>query len=355
VTSASTRSGPPLARALLRWYDQERRDLPWRRSPSAYGTLVSELMLQQTVVATVIPYYQRFLGRFPDLRALAAAEEDEVLAHWSGLGYYSRGRNLHRAARQVLAEHGGELPVASEEALQALPGVGAYTAAAIAAIAGGVRTFALDGNAARVMARLTAERRPIDLPEVKADLRAAGQLLVPAERPGDFAQAVMELGARVCVPRTPRCGECPVIRYCRAREEDVAASLPARTPRRPRKLVEVVCVAAEREGRVLLVRRPRGLLGGTWLLPAVESGPGDEVARALEGTGVEPSGEFRHAGAVRHVFTHRDVTARVVRVGVTGALRPRGPQESSAIWVHPSDPGALALSSFTRKTLALLS
>jgi A/G-specific adenine glycosylase len=348
MTSASSSRAKAVARALLGWYDRERRDLPWRRSPSAYGTLVSELMLQQTVVATVIPYYQRFLGRFPDLRALAAADEDDVLAHWSGLGYYARGRNLHRAARAVVTEHGGELPAADEQALLALPGVGAYTAAAIAAIAGGVQTFALDGNAARVMARLVAEPRSIDLPEVKLALRAAGEKLVPPDRPGDFAQAVMELGARLCVPRAPRCGECPVARWCRAREKGMAEAVPARTPRRVRKVVNVVCVAAESGGKVLLVRRPRGLLGGTWILPAAEAEQvdGTVVVRALEGTGVEPTGDACHAGVIRHIFTHRDVTARVVRVAAS--------QTADGKWIVPAAPGALPLSSFTRKGLALL-
>jgi A/G-specific adenine glycosylase len=227
--------------------------------------------------------------------------------------------------------------------------VGAYTAAAIAAIAGGVQTFALDGNAARVVARLVAEPRPIDLPRVKLALRAAGEELVPADRPGDFAQAVMELGARVCVPRTPRCGECPVARWCRARQQGLTEVLPARTPRRARKVVNVVCVAAEHQGRVLLVRRARGLLGGTWLLPAAEGEGGDEVvvARALDGTGARVGGPMREAGAVRHIFTHRDVTARVVRVPVEGTT-------VEGRWVDPRQPGALALSSFTRKTLLLL-
>jgi A/G-specific adenine glycosylase len=342
------------AGALLRWYDQSRRDLPWRRHPSPYRTLVSELMLQQTVVATVIPYFHRFVARFPDFAALAAASEDEVLAHWSGLGYYARARNLHRAARAVVEQHGGRLPE-GEAALRALPGVGAYTAAALAAISQGARTFALDGNAARVVARLESEERAIDLPVVRGALRARGLVLVPADRPGDFAQAVMELGARVCVAGRPRCEDCPVARFCRALAQGRAAALPARTPRRAKKVVELACVAVERAGKVLLVRRPAGgLLGGTWALPAAELGAGEPeraaVRRALStaGLALAPGGVLR-AGVIRHIFTHRDVTAHVLRASSSGAVPREG-----ARWVSPEAPGELALSSFTRKTLAVL-
>ncbi len=323
------------ARSLLRWYDQVRRDLPWRRSPSPYGTLVSEFMLQQTVVATVVPYFERFIARFPDLGSLAAATEDEVLTHWSGLGYYRRARNLHRAARAVVAEHGGELP-ADEETLLALPGVGSYTAAAIAAIAFGRRTFALDGNAARVAARLFAVADPIDRPAVREDLRARGQTLVPARRAGDFAQAVMELGARVCVTANPRCGECPVARFCKG--QALTDRIPARLPRRAKKVVRLDCVAVEKGGRVLLVKRQEGeLLAGTWALPLVE-----DVRRAR-------LGDLREVGTIRHIFTHRDVTARVLRVRVRKVVDiPAGR------WVSLTDVQALPLSSFSRKMLSLL-
>jgi A/G-specific adenine glycosylase len=343
-----------VAHALLRWYDRERRDLPWRRSPSPYRTLVSELMLQQTVVATVVPYFERFVARFPDLQALADAAEDDVLAHWSGLGYYSRARNLHRAARAVMDEHGGALPP-DEEALRRLPGVGPYTAAAVAAIAFDRRTFALDGNAASVMARLTNDDRPIDRPAVRDALRARGLELVPVRRAGDFAQAVMELGARVCVTGSPRCEACPVSRWCQARAAGTVAALPARSPRRAKRVVRVACVAVERAGRVLLVRRAAGtLLGGTWTLPAVESRPreSDRTAsrRALAELGLRPAGAVAAAGEIRHVFTHRDVTARVLRTGAAGELRAG----AGARWVKRDELRTLGLATFTYKTLALL-
>ena len=337
------------ARALLRWYDRERRDLPWRRAPGAYATLVSELMLQQTVMATVIPYYQRFLARFPDFAALAAAPEEEVLALWSGLGYYARARNLHRAARAVAA---GGLPQ-DEAGLRSLPGVGEYTAAVLAAIVLGRRTFALDGNAARVMARLHADPRPIDLPAVRAALRARGQALVPADRPGDFAQAVMELGALVCTPAAPACDHCPVSRSCQARAQGRVEAIPARTPRAAKRKVAIACVAVERRGRVLLVKRPAGgLLAGTWALPSAEAvrGESDDQAcgRVLAALGLDAAGAAEPAGEVRHLFTHRDVTARVLRARAAG--KARGPVR----WVSASELGALPLSSFARRTLELL-
>jgi A/G-specific adenine glycosylase len=339
------------ARALLAWYDGARRDLPWRRQPSPYRTLLSETMLQQTVVATVVPYFERFVARLPTLAALAAAPEDEVLALWSGLGYYRRARNLHAAARAVCERHGGELP-ASEAALGELPGVGPYTAAAIAAIAFGARTFPLDGNGARVMARLFAVGEAIDVPAVRERLRALGETLVPAERAGDFAQAVMELGALVCVPASPRCGGCPVRDLCEARAQGRAELLPVRSPRAAKRSVRLVCAEIERQGKVLLVRRPAGtLLGGTWALPAAEAAGDDDVqaacSRALAEVGLQPRGTPVAARTIRHVFTHRDVAASVFRVVALG--RPRG----EVRWVGEAELPALAISSFTRKTLAL--
>ena len=225
-----------VARPLLDWYAAHRRDLPWRRTPSPYWTLVSEFMLQQTVVAAAIPYFERFVVRLPDLRALAAASENEVLALWSGLGYYARGRNLHRTARAVVDRHGGELPT-DEAALLELPGVGPYTAAAIAAIAFGRRTFALDGNAARVVARLAGITAPIDSSTTRERLRVVGQTWVPRLRAGDFAQAVMELGATVCVPRKPDCSVCPLVAVCVARRRNLVASIPVKKSRPQKQVV----------------------------------------------------------------------------------------------------------------------
>lgn len=345
-------SRPGFARSLLAWYDREKRDLPWRRAVSAYRTLVSELMLQQTVVATVIPYFERFVVKFPDIGALALAKEEDVLAAWSGLGYYRRARHLHRAAKVVMEEHGGRLPL-DEETLRSLPGVGEYTAAAVAAIAGGRRTFALDGNAARVMARLSAFEAAIDTPAARKELRAFGTTLVPEERCGDFAQAVMELGATVCTPASPKCLLCPVRAWCAVQKTGRQAEIPPPRVRAAKKPLLLACAAVERGGKVLLVRRREGLLASTLFLPSVECAPGEPsvaaAARALADTGLEPSGEGEPLGRVRHVFTHRDATAEVVRLAVRGRLR-----EADAVWVAPGELGDVPLSSFARKLIALV-
>jgi A/G-specific adenine glycosylase len=342
-----------LARPLLAWYDGARRDLPWRRAPSPWKTLVSEFMLQQTVVATVEPYFHRFLARFPDVRALAGASEDEVTAAWSGLGYYARARNLHRAARAVVDRHGGALPE-DEEALRALPGVGPYTAAAVAAIAFGARTFALDGNGARVTARVFGVRDSIDRPATREALRARGLAEVPAARAGDFNQAVMELGATVCTPRAPACDACPLARRCRAHATGAVATLPVRTPKRAKKVVRVACCACVDEaGRVLLVRRASGLLAGTWALPSVELEDDDldQAVRAVVRAVGVTAGRLVARGTVRHVFTHRDVTAAVFRA--KAAARRERDGEGARRWLLPEALDDIGVSSFTRKTLRL--
>jgi A/G-specific adenine glycosylase len=337
---------------LLAYFDASKRDLPWRRQPSAYHTLVSELMLQQTVVATVIPYFHRFTARFPDVATLAAADEAEVLALWSGLGYYSRARNLHRTARAVVETYGGQLP-RDEVALLALPGVGPYTAAAIAAIAFGIPTFPLDGNGARVFARVFGESRAIDRPEVRVQLRAGAETLVPAARPGDFAQAVMDLGATVCTPTSPRCGACPVAKHCAALAAGTQTALPVRLPKAQKRVVRLVCALFESDGRVLLVRREAGLLAGTFTPPTVEEA--DElaaVARLAAELGVTVRGPAQLVGGFRHVFTHRDVTAQVYRAEARDARLRAG--EFDLRWIAPAERGAIALPTFTRKALTLL-
>jgi A/G-specific adenine glycosylase len=339
----------PFARALLRWYDGQKRDLPWRRDPSPYKTLVSEFMLQQTVVATVRPYFGRFLARFPDVGALAAASDDDVTALWSGLGYYARARNLRRAAAAVVERHGGAIP-ATEAELRALPGVGPYTAAAVAAIGFGAPAFALDGNAARVMARLSGDRRAIDLPATRAALHARGLAEVPGDRAGDFAQAVMELGATICA-RRPRCEVCPVASLCAARAAGIERELPRKKARPPRPVVRLVCACITDGARVLLVRRPAGLLAGTWALPAGELADRSAAvaARAVAREAGVRAGAVVARGAVRHLFTHRDVTAEVFHV----EAKATGRAQDDRRWVDAGGLGALGISSFTRKTLAL--
>ncbi|MEA2696338.1 MAG: A/G-specific adenine glycosylase [Myxococcales bacterium] len=354
------------SRPLLAWYDRVRRDLPWRRVRSPYRTLVSEFMLQQTVVATVVPYFERFVARFPDVRALAAEREDDVLALWSGLGYYARARNLHRAAIAVVAQHGGEIP-SDEATLATLPGVGAYTAAAVAAIAFDARTFALDGNGARVMARLHGVRDVVDGPAVRLRLRALGLADVPLRRAGDFNQAVMELGALVCSATGPACDDCPLRGDCAARAQGLTDVIPARRGKAPRPAVRVACAYVTRAGRVLLVRRAEGqLLASTWALPSAPiDGKADGRAAARQAvieSGVIPSsGQPQLRGEVRHIFTHRDLTADVYAVAVgetAGGAAARATkaaqasQASSVRWVATNELATLGISSFTRKTLA---
>lgn len=342
-----------LARVLLRWYDAAGRDLPWRRQPSAYGTLVSELMLQQTVVSTVAPRFEAFLRRFPSIRALAAADEAEVLAAWSGLGYYSRARRLHDAARVVVREHAGVIPDTVAGLLR-LPGVGPYTARAVAAIAFDIPEVALDGNAIRVLCRLLDVRENPDTAAVRRHLQQEGDALVPARRAGAFVQALMDLGATVCIPRRPRCTACPVARWCAARRAGSAATLPTSVPRPKRRLLRMACVRILRAGAVLLVRRPPGqLLAGTWMPPSLELRPRERptvAARAAAAlVGMEPGG-LERAGRVKHILTHRELVAEVYDVRLdTAAPRARGGAE----WFRPSRLGDIALSTFTRKVLAL--
>jgi A/G-specific adenine glycosylase len=337
------------ARDLLGWYDREHRDLPWRREPSAYRTLVSELMLQQTVVATVVPYFERFLARFPTIKDLAAAKEDEVMALWSGLGYYRRARHLQQAARLVVEEMKGELPT-REQALRALPGIGEYTAAAVAAIAFGQVTLPLDGNVARVLARLMGDCAPIDQPITRARLRAQGQILVPLDRPGDFAQAMMELGALCCTPRSPACARCPVARHCQARTQGTAETIPVRAKRTAKQRLDLVAVAVKRRGRLLVQQRPdSGLLAKTWALP-LHTLAGHTSAQAAHATltelGLNLEGVPVSLGEIRHVFTHRDATVQVLGARASGRV-----SRANVRWIYPHELNALPLSSFGKKMI----
>jgi A/G-specific adenine glycosylase len=306
----STRSqppDPPDPEALLAWYDRHRRDLPWRapagQHADPYRVWLSEIMLQQTTVPTVAPYFARIVTRWPDVLALAAASLDEVLQQWQGLGYYARARNLHACARAVVARHGGVFP---EDAamLRGLPGIGAYTAAAIAAIAFDRREAAIDGNAERVLSRLFAIAAPIAV--AKARLRHLGRSLVPAARPGDFAQALMDLGATICTPRRPRCVLCPWRTACAAAAAGIAEALPARAdkPARPQRY-GVAFWLTRSDGAVLLRRRPeQGLLGGMIEFPST---PWRETPWTVaEAVAVAPEAVEWSAlpGTVRHGFTH---------------------------------------------------
>jgi A/G-specific adenine glycosylase len=297
-----------LAGAMLAWYDRHRRDLPWRAAPGErpdpYRVWLSEIMLQQTTVATVGPYFRSFLERWPTVEALAAADLDEVLHAWAGLGYYARARNLHRCAQAVAAGHGGRFPD-TEEGLRQLPGIGDYTAAAIAAIAFDRPAAVLDGNIERVIARIFAVEEP--LPGVKPKLRALAGRLTPRHRPGDYAQALMDLGSAICTPRKPRCILCPWAHACEARRLGIQEGLPRRRPKAEKPTRRAVAFwLVDPDGAVLLRRRPEnGLLGGMMEIPsspwAEQPAPG--LGEVLASAPAKADWRLL-PGIVRHTFTH---------------------------------------------------
>jgi A/G-specific adenine glycosylase len=292
---------PALRPRLLAWFDEHRRDLPWRGARDPFAVWISEVMLQQTQVTTVIPYYQRFLARFPDAKALADAPLSEVLALWSGLGYYSRARNLHRAA-QAIARDG--MPRTSR-ALRELPGFGRYTAAAVASIAFGEPVAVVDGNVARVLARLLAIEAP--LASVAERLWSEAQALVDPARPGAFNEAMMELGATVCTPSKPRCLCCPIHGDCAAQRRGLQSRIPAPKARAQRQRLDLACAAVLRDGAILLGRRSeKGLFGGLWELPSAELFEDAPPATALRSIGFVVL-ERDPIAKVRRTLTHREL------------------------------------------------
>jgi A/G-specific adenine glycosylase len=341
---------------LLDWYRANRRDLPWRRTRDPYAVWISEAMLQQTRVETVIPYWERFLARFPDVGALAEAEPDAVLGAWAGLGYYSRARNLQRAAQVVVAQHAGRLPDTAE-ALRELPGIGRYTAGAVASIAFDRPEPVVDGNVARVLVRLHAIRESPKRPAVAARLWELAAELARGPNPGDLNQALMELGALVCTPRAPRCPSCPLRRRCAAQRAGDPETLPVRVRKPAPRAVEAVAAAIIRRGRVLAVRRPpRGLLGGLWELPGGELAPRERPEAGLRRALLERTGlavaQASLRGAVAHAFTHRSLTLHVFRCDTPkGRVRLR--EFDAHRWLPPPALRALPQASVTRKALAL--
>ena len=294
-----------IASPLLAWYKAHARALPFRDDPTPYHVWLSEIMLQQTRVEAVLPYYRRFLAELPDVEALAGVSEERLLKLWEGLGYYNRARNLKRAAQMITEELGGVFP-GDYQALRALPGIGDYTAGAIASIAFGAPVPAVDGNVLRVVSRLTACRENIDLPPVKKHIREQVAAAIPSERPGDFNQALMELGAVVCLPNgTPKCGECPLAALCRARKQGIAEELPLRSEKKGRRKEEHTVFLLFSGGRLALCRRPKsGLLSGMWGLPGVPGALDLAQAAALLGEwGLSPL-EILPLSPAKHVFTH---------------------------------------------------
>jgi A/G-specific adenine glycosylase len=316
--------------ALLEWYDREQREFPWRAAGKTkadpYRVWLSEVMLQQTTTKAVIPYFNEFVRRWPTVNALAAAPLDDVLAAWAGLGYYARARNLHACAVAVAERHGGRFP-SSEDELLALPGVGAYTAAAIVAIAFGAKATVVDGNVERVIARLFAVNTPV--PEAKPELKQLAATLTPAKRPGDYAQAMMDLGAMVCSPRSPSCLVCPVSAFCSAHEQRIAAELPRRLPKPERPSRRgAAFVAVTDDGFVLLRQRPdKGLLASMMEVPSsrwtADDTEGEDVLSDAPVEGLW----LRLPGTITHTFTHfhleLDVSAPMCHVTASSGSPPR--------------------------------
>jgi A/G-specific adenine glycosylase len=357
-------TGPGLSRfrkKLLAWFAEFQRDLPWRRTKDPYRIWLSEIMLQQTRVAAVIPYYERFLERFPDVKALAQAPEQEVLRLWAGLGYYSRARNLQKAARQIVAEHDSHFPDALEEAL-ALSGIGAYTAAAILSIAYGKKLAVLDGNVARVIARLGAIRGDLRSGGRWQSLQKTADALLASHAPGDWNQAMMELGATLCTPRSPQCLLCPVAEFCEARKLGLTGAIPERRTKRPTVTITLAAlVLVDPQGRTLLLPPPKlgrtpaltndvpALLSRMWHFPTIQvqhnaASELREFAMSTIFSSRKFSGKLQALPRVRHAVTYRQITLHPFRLDV--AKLPRVPHAKS---LPLSGLSAVPVSNLTRK------
>lgn len=294
-----------IVKPLLSWYDGHARVLPWRENNSPYRVWVSEIMLQQTRVEAVKPFFERFLTALPDVQALADCPEDELLKLWEGLGYYNRVRNMQKAARVIVEEYGGEFPADYEKLLE-LPGIGHYTAGAIGSIAFGIRMPAVDGNVLRVLSRVKASYEDILKQSVKAAMEKEIRDIIPEDRPGDFNQALIEIGAIVCVPNgKAKCGECPLAFCCQAREKNIVEELPKKKAKKERRLEERTVLVLREGGRVAIRKRPpKGLLAGLYELPNVEGALSEQEAlRCVKEWGLSPIRILPLAGA-KHIFSH---------------------------------------------------
>jgi A/G-specific adenine glycosylase len=337
------------ARELLAWYDRERRDLPWR-SPGLradpYRVWISEIMLQQTTVAAVTPYFESFLTRWPRLEDLASAELDEVLHAWQGLGYYARARNLHACARRIAARHAGSFPE-DEASLRLLPGIGGYTAAAIAAIAFDRPTTPVDGNVLRVVARLHAIEQA--LPAARPEIEALARTLTPERRTGDFAQAMMDLGATLCTPRRPRCPECPWRERCAAFKSGDPEAYPRRVAKAGKPTRHGVVFWAEREdGAVLVRRRPsRGLLGGMMEFPSTPWRAADWASDEARSLAPVAAQWLTLPGVVRHTFTHFQLELTMLAGSIPGE------EDVVGSWCPPAEFERLALPTLMKKVARL--
>lgn len=350
---------PALAHNLLAWYAREGRDLPWRRTRDSYRIWLAEIMLIQTQVTTVLPYYERFLALFPTVQALAAAPLDDVLKAWEGLGYYARARHLHRAAREVVERYGGELP-RSPQALLKLPGVGEYAAGAILSIAFGQDEPALDGNVRRVFSRLFYVEGPPEARATQDELRRLARLALPAGRAGAFNQALMDVGATICTPRRPRCAACPLAQHCEARRRGSPEAVPAHRKKRALPHYEVTAALIWRDGEVLIAQRPaEGLLGGLWEFPGGKQEPGESLPECLrreirEELALEIAvGE--HLTSVEHGYTHFSITLHAFHCHpLPGQGEPSAIACAAWRWARPEDLDQYAFSAADRKVIAAL-
>jgi A/G-specific adenine glycosylase len=343
----------PFAAALLDWYAQHARDLPWRRTQDPYAVWVSEIMLQQTRVETVIPYFARWMVRFPNLESLARASQQEVLSLWEGLGYYSRARNLHRAAQVVLDESGGQLP-STVEGLSRLPGIGRYTAGAIASIAFGQDAPALDGNIRRILARVFNISQPARSPEGERILWELAAQHLPEGRAGDYNQAMMDLASQVCLPRGPHCEACPLNRMCQANALGIQEQRPVglEKPAVPHWIVTAAVI--RRDHQVLIAQRPaEGLLGGLWEFPGGKLQPGEDLPACLQreireelGAEIEVHGQL---GIYRHAYTHFRVTLHAFLCSLQAGSEPRPIHPSGLQWVTLSELGDFPMGKIDRQ------
>lgn len=325
-------------RSILSWYDAGHRDLPWRHTTDAYRIWISEIMLQQTRAETVVSYYERFLEKYPSVHALADAKEDELLKAWEGLGYYSRARSLQKAAKIIVQEYGGSLP-ASVEGLKSLPGIGDYTSGAIASIAFGIPAAAVDGNVERVLCRYYAIEDEVGTPAVRRHIFDLAQALVAKERPGAFANAMMEMGATLCTPRNPACERCPVTQTCAAHQKGIAAQLPNKKKKKPQRVEKRAVLLVFCADRVLIVKREEALLGGLYIFPdALDiSDPAALCAQMETHFGVRCAYDGK-LGEAKHVFTHI-----IWEMDIHALEAENMPEVPGGMWVTMEELAALPL------------
>ncbi|PIE06190.1 MAG: A/G-specific adenine glycosylase [Sorangium cellulosum] len=337
-------------RRLLAWFSKQARQLPWRTTPrDPYAVWISEVMLQQTRVATVVPYFNTFMDRFPNVSALAQADLDDVLSAWSGLGYYRRARLMHAAARQMLEAHQTVLP-GDYDSLLKLSGIGQYTAAAIASMAFEQRVAVVDGNVLRVLARMLADSAPIDVASTHKRIRNHADKLVDPDNPGGFNEAMMELGATVCTPTSPTCLTCPVRKYCRGHARGRVSDLPVVTPKKKSKKMQLEAFVLTREGLVWMCRRrEEGLFGGMWEPPMVQAEEriyGKALQRVILGR------SRRLKGKLEHVLTHRIIQVRVIRWDVEQASElPMASSYDRGRWMQAGQGTGMGISSLASRVL----